>query len=140
MSHRMRNLFPREYAELVKLRASATNQNDKKELEETKKTLQDISVEFNNAKTTIEDLKSQIEKMNSTRKRYAKSDRGKEAQRRASRKYYETKRKTGRPRGRPKKVTINEEANTIIDISGNILSNQTIKIQDLSQNIVEIGK
>lgn len=37
------------------------------------------------------------------RKKYSQTSKGKEAQKRASKKYYEKHIKTGRPRGRPKK-------------------------------------
>lgn len=38
--------------------------------------------------------------------KYFKSDKGKEATRKASKKYYDTKKKTGRPVGRPKKNAV----------------------------------
>lgn len=42
--------------------------------------------------------------------KYFKSEKGKEATRRASKRYYDTKKKTGNPRGRPKK---NPEKNSL---------------------------
>lgn len=54
-------------------------------------------------------LNCNIQRRRDTLKKYFQSEKGKEATRKASRKYYETKKRTGRPVGRPKKQIQNED-------------------------------
>ena len=75
---------------------------------------------YENLKHTYEELVNRYEilellckREENYRQKYSKTQKGKEAQRRASKKYYETHKKTGRPRGRPRKSLINHKKSLI---------------------------